>query len=133
MSGGRLDYFYSTLDEHVGDFGDKELDDLVKDLVRLFHDREWFLSGDICDGTWNEARDEFKRKWFTDIGRQERIETYLADIKEEMLSSFGILQRYCKNCTHWTCDDDSVYGKCDMVNGCMMHRSDSGCKAFNCK
>ena len=31
MSGGSLDYFYNTLQEHVGDFRDKELDHLVKD------------------------------------------------------------------------------------------------------
>ena len=26
MSGGSLDYFYSELESHVGDFGDKELE-----------------------------------------------------------------------------------------------------------
>ena len=66
MSGGSLDYFYSQLQEHIGDFKDKELDELVEDLAKLFHDREWYLSGDYCEGTWNEARDNFKKKWFTD-------------------------------------------------------------------
>lgn len=44
MSGGSLDYFYCQLEEHVGDFGDKELDELVNDLAELFHDREWILA-----------------------------------------------------------------------------------------
>ena len=37
MSGGSLDYFSCQLEDHVGDFGDKELDELVKDLAALFH------------------------------------------------------------------------------------------------
>ena len=80
MSGGSLNYFYCQLQDHVGDFGDKELDELVKDLAELFHDREWYLSADYGEGSWNEARDAFKAKWFTDHGRQERIEKYLSDI-----------------------------------------------------
>lgn len=83
MSGGSLDYFCYTLEDHVGDFGDKELDELVKDLAELFHDREWFLSGDTCEGEWNEARDKFKAKWFTKVGRAERIEKYLYEAVEE--------------------------------------------------
>jgi len=35
MSGGSLNYFYSQLEDHVGDFDDRELDDLVKDLAKL--------------------------------------------------------------------------------------------------
>lgn len=73
MSGGSLDYFYCQLQEHVGDFKDKELDDLVNDLAELFHDREWYLSGDTGEGNWNEARDNFKKKWFTETGRTARM------------------------------------------------------------
>lgn len=51
MSGGSLNYFYSQVEDHVGDFGDRELDDLVKDLAQLFHDREWFLSSDTNEGS----------------------------------------------------------------------------------
>ena len=90
MSGGSLNYFYNELGEHIGDFNDKELDELVKDLSKLFRDREWYLSGDTGEGTWNEARDSFKKKWFTDIGRHERITKYLDDIRTEVLESFGI-------------------------------------------
>lgn len=50
MSGGSLDYFYCQLREHVGDFGDRELDELVDDLADLFHDREWYLSADDDKG-----------------------------------------------------------------------------------
>lgn len=131
MSGGSLNYFYCDLEEHMGDLGDKELDDLVKDLATLFHDREWYLSGDTNEGTWNEARERFKKKWFTVHGRQERIETYLNAIREEVLKSLGLSQKYCKNCKHWTPekDDDHRYGDCDITKGCLMHRSES-CEKF---
>lgn len=133
MSGGSLDYFYCTLQEHVGDFGDKELDELVKDLAELFHDREWYLSSDTGVGDWNEARDAFKAKWFTEHGRQERIEKYLAEFVDEVRQTFGMSNRYCKNCTHWTeKDKDERYGKCEYKKYCVMHRSEN-CEKFEAK
>lgn len=80
-----FDYFFCILQDHTKDFGDKELDDMMEDLVELFHDREWFLSGDTGDGDWNEARDAFKEKWFTEHGRQERIEKYLVEFADEVV------------------------------------------------
>ena len=125
MSGGSLDYFCYTLEDHVNDLGDKELNDLVKDLSKLFHDREWFLSGDTCEGTWNEARDAFKAKWFAEHGRQERIEKYLAEFEDEVRKTFGMSKRYCKDCEHWTEEKkDSPYGHCAFEKYCLMHRSE---------
>ena len=63
MSGGSLNYFYEKLEEHASDFGDKELEKLVRDLSQLFYSREWYLSGDYGECKWNEARDKFKDKW----------------------------------------------------------------------
>ena len=126
MSGGSLNYFYSTLEDHVGDFGDKELDELVSDLAELFHDREWYLSADTGVGQWNEARDAFKDKWFKEGARQERIEKYLAEFAEEVRKSLGISEKYCKNCKHWTDTEyDGRYVKCEFHKNCLMHRSES--------
>lgn len=125
MSGGSLNYFYSSLEGHVGDFGDKELDDLVKDLAELFHAREWYLSSDIGVGQWNEARDDFKSKWFTKIGRQKRIDKYLRDFANEVRTSFGMSKIYCKTCKHWTATDDGIYGSCEYQKYCLTHRSES--------
>ena len=124
MSGGSLNYFYGDLEEHVGDFGDKELDDLVKDLAKLFHDREWYLSDDTNEGSWNEARDAFKAKWFKEGARQERIEKYLAEFTEEVRRALGFSVKYCKNCKHWTNSNDR-YGDCKFHEHCLMHRSES--------
>lgn len=132
MSGGSLDYFYSSMEDHVGDFDDHELDDLVKDMAELFHAREWFLSADTNEGKWCEARDAFKAKWFTDAGRKERIEKYLDGMKEKMLKSLGMSDRYCRNCGNWTQDDRKhyeEYGDCCLHESCLMHRSES-CEKF---
>lgn len=132
MSGGSLNYFYNDLESHVGDFGDKELDELVKDLAQLFHDREWYLSSDTCEGAWSEARDAFKEKWFTANGRQERIEKYLADLRDEVLKSFGMSDQYCINCAHFTPDERknySKYGHCSFHKSCLMHIKES-CEKF---
>lgn len=124
MSGGSLDYFYYQLESHIGDFGDKELDNLVKDLAELFHDREWYLSADTGKGDWVEARDAFKAKWFTEHGRQERIEQYLAEIRKKVMDTFGINNERCKNCKHWAVKRDP-YGKCTFADGYLNHRSES--------
>lgn len=128
MSGGSLNYFYCDLESHAGDFGDKELDDLVKDLAKLFHDREWFLSSDTCEGNWVEARDAFKAKWFDQTKRNERIEKYIDEMKEEMLKSFGISKKYCKNCKHWEQENRENYqdyGSCEFNKNCLMHKYES--------
>ena len=128
MSGGSLNYFYCVLQDHDKDFSDKELNDLVSDLAELFHDREWFLSGDTGEGSWNEARDAFKDKWFTRHGRQERIEKYIAEFTDEIRKTFGISKRYCKLCKHWQGREkpvyDGEYGDCEFHDGCLMHRSE---------
>lgn len=134
MSGGSLNYFYSQLEEHAGDFGDKELDELVKDLAGLFHDREWYLSADTGVGDWRKARDTFKAKWFTEHGRQERIEAYLAALAKEVRDAFGIGKDYCENCGHWYNSEkhDGEYGDCEKHKGCLWHRLEN-CEEFIAK
>lgn len=122
MSGGSLNYFYHSLEEHADDFGDKELKELCQDLAELFHDREWFLSGDTCEGEWNEKRDDFKHKWFGKGNRPERIERYLAEYAREIRLSIGIERDYCQNCKFWKTSSPGKYGKCEHKTGCMMHR-----------
>ena len=127
MSGGSLNYFYGYLEEHVGDLGDKELDNLVSDLAKLFHDREWELSGDIGKGDWVESKKAFKEKWFTPQGQNERIEQYLQEFTDEIRETFGMKTEYCESCKHWTKKPkvDSRYGKCVFEKHCLTHRSES--------
>lgn len=132
MSGGSLNYFYSSLEDHAGDFDDMELDDLVKDLSNLFYAREWYLSGDTSIGDWREARDAFKKKWFAQDARAERINKYFDELRFKVLDSFGLSDKYCKNCDHWTPGDENdpdEYGWCDLHKGGMEHRGYS-CSSF---
>ena len=126
MSGGALNYFYYQLEEHSHDFDDdRELNDLVQDLAELFHAREWCLSGDTGEGEWREAKQKFKRKWFTAYGRRERIEQYFDQIKAEFSDMVGINDdKVCQNCKHWTAESER-YGKCDIHDYDLNHRSDT--------
>lgn len=130
MSGGSLNYFYYQLEEHAGDFDDKELDELVKDLAGLFHDREWYLSGDTGKGDWRKSRDAFKEKWFTEHGRHERIEKYLDQLGDEVREMFGMSNKRCKACTYFKKkSDESEYGKCDFGKCRLMHEEED-CEKF---
>lgn len=57
------------------------------------HDREWYLSGDYGEDTWNESVREFKGKWFKS-SREERlkgmIETIFEEAKKECMQLIGV-------------------------------------------
>lgn len=123
MSGGSLGYFYNSLMEHVGDFGDVELDDLVKDLAKLFHAREWFLSSDTGEGDWCEARSKFKAKWFCKDSRDERFRRYIDEAAEKLRDEFGLNDhKRCETCKHWTPKRNS-YGECELETAYRTHRN----------
>lgn len=123
MSGGSLNYFYASLESHIGDFRDKELDDLVSDLSDLFYAREWYMSGDTSEGEYREAKDKFKAKWFGKGSRAKRIEKYLEDIKADVMAQFCEDDRKCMNCKYWTRESEK-YGKCEYETCHLWHRSE---------
>ena len=136
MSGGALNYFYNHLEEHANDLGDRELNDLVKDLSQLYHDREWCLSGDISDGQWNKARDDFKKKWLTPEGRESRMKGYLDECVEEMRYIVDPGSRkYCNSCGHWKRSERSTanYGKCDYETHCLFHEHSDKCRKYEAR
>lgn len=75
MSGGSKNYLYCAIEENfVGQMHDKEMDDLMRDIVTLAHDLEWYESGDYDKQDYTDSVKAFKRKWFgTD--RSERLKT----------------------------------------------------------
>lgn len=124
MSGGSLDYFYNDLIEHVGDFKDAELDDLVKDLAELFRAREWFLSSDTNEGVWREARKAFKQKWFYKDAHNERFRRYIEEAVEKLRDDFGLNDyKNCITCEHWTYKRGE-YGDCEFESEGYTHRSE---------
>ena len=94
MSGGSYNYMYSQInDEYVGRMHDLQLDAMMKDLVKVLHDLEWWQSSDTGEDTYRMAVTEFKKKWFkqTKIDVQKQIESEFEKTKDELLKEFDYL------------------------------------------
>ena len=77
MSGGSHDYmYYRVEEEYVGRMHDIELDDMMKDIVELLHDLEWYDSADYGENDYLETVAKFKAKWFNG-NRTERLRSYV--------------------------------------------------------
>ena len=93
MSGGSYNYEYCRVeDEYVGAMHDAELDEMMKDLVEVLHDVEWWQSSDICEDDYRKTVKAFKAKWF-DSDRGERlkpiIEREINKIRKELMDMIG--------------------------------------------
>lgn len=93
MSGGSMGYIYYQVEGEADRMGDRELIELVKDVAKLLHDREWYISGDYGDDAWNKSAREFKEKWFKS-SREERlkemIESIFEDARKECMELIGV-------------------------------------------
>jgi len=70
MSGGSYNYLYGQIeDEYVGRMYDPILNEMMKDLVVLLKDLEWWQSGDNAEEYYRKTVKEFKRKYFKDINK----------------------------------------------------------------
>lgn len=93
MSGGSYDYKYYTVEEYyVGFMHDAELDEMMKDLVKVLHDVEWWQSADIGEEDYRKTVNEFKARWFN-ANRGERlkpiIERKIDKVRTELLNIIG--------------------------------------------
>lgn len=82
MSGGSMNYLCYRIEEEADRMGDRELIALMKDVATLMHDREWYLSGDICVETWEKSAAAFKKKWFGS-SRMSRLKGFIEEAFEE--------------------------------------------------
>lgn len=103
MSGGRFNYaqsslcweLYPALNVDYGDdghkqsrmarkfnpFEDREVSELVWDVLCLIHSLDWYKSGDTGEDTYKDDVEWFKKKWLNrDI--KESVEEYKKDMKE---------------------------------------------------
>lgn len=95
MSGGSYNYMYCRIeDEYVGRMFDSQLDNMMKDLVKVLHDLEWWESCDYSEDTYRKTVTEFKKKWFkqTKIDVQKQIESKFERTKNELLKEFEYLK-----------------------------------------
>ena len=94
MSGGSHGYICWKVEEYaVGQMRDVELNEMIKDLVDVLHDLEWWESGDISQENYRETVTKFKKKWFVD-SRDERVERIINEecdkLRQELKSSLLI-------------------------------------------
>lgn len=93
MSGGSYGHHCYTVQEHyVGAMYDRELDEMMHDLVNVLHDVEWWQSGDIGEDSYRETVQWFKKKWFLS-DRVDRlkpvIDQAIKDLREELIEMIG--------------------------------------------
>lgn len=74
-------------------FEDKEISELVWDVLDLVHDFDWYISGDTSEDDWLEAKGLFKAKWLRSDG-QERckniVDGAVEELREELYKTFGL-------------------------------------------
>ena len=100
MSGGRFNYMDGTLkneiygwaDKPSNVFEDREISELVWDVLDLIHDYDWYTSGDTSEKDYLEAKSEFKKKWFNNRGVRIRriVDNAIEQCKNELYTTFGL-------------------------------------------
>lgn len=100
MSGGRFNYTDMTLKDEIfgwtnkpkNVFEDKEISELVWDVLELIHKYDWYTSGDTSEETYLKAKAEFKKKWFGDRDAciREIIDNTVQECKDELYKTFGL-------------------------------------------
>lgn len=94
MSGGSYSYIYNRVEEEcVNRMYDSQLNEMMKDLVKVLHDLEWWQSSDTGEDTYRMAVTKFKKKWFkqTKIDVQKQIESEFERTKDELMKEFEYL------------------------------------------
>lgn len=101
MSGGYYNYMYCRIEEeYIDRMYDSQLNEMMKDLVKVLHDLEWWQSCDTGENTYRNAVTKFKKKWFgqTKIDVQKQIESEFEQTKAELLKEFEYLKDVENEC-----------------------------------
>lgn len=98
MSGGHFDYADKALKndmfgyhhENKNPMEDREISNLVYDVLTLLHDFDWYKSGDTSEESYLTAKDKFKKKWLHNKNYQKEvleqiINDTLQETKDELL------------------------------------------------
>ena len=100
MSGGHFDYADERLKDVMfgwdNDFSnvleDREISELVFDVLNLIHDYDWYVSGDTCKDTYLKKKAAFKKKWFSNRGIRVRkmVDDALGELRQELYETFNL-------------------------------------------
>ena len=101
MSGGRFSYIDSSLKNEIfgwtdrprNIFEDREISELVWDILDLIHDFDWYASGDTDKEDYLASKSAFKKKWLDNRGVRVRriIDEAIQECKAELYDTYGIL------------------------------------------
>ena len=102
MSGGYFDYQDGRLKSEIfgwcdddsirNVFEDREISELVLDILNLIHDFDWYKSGDTCKDTYLKKKADFKKKWLSNRGVRVRhtIDTAIQELRDELYETYNL-------------------------------------------
>jgi len=100
MSGGRFDYQDSNLkstifgwtDKPANVFEDREISELVWDVLNLIHEFDWYQSGDTDEEDYLKAKKAFKTKWFgkNSVRVRRTIDAAIDELRTELYKTYGL-------------------------------------------
>jgi len=100
MSGGRFNYADFRLKDEIfgyhnkptNVFQDREISELVWDVLDLIHDYDWYASGDTSKATYLKQKAEFKKKWLSNRGVRVRqtVDTAIQELRDELYETFNL-------------------------------------------
>jgi len=101
MSGGRFEYLDSRLkseifgyssDKPINVFEDREISELVWDVLDLIHYYDWYASGDTRKETYLEKKAAFKKKWMSNRGVRVRriVDEALDEVRRELYETYNL-------------------------------------------
>jgi len=100
MNGGHFEYLDGRLKDEIfgyenkvkNVFEDREISELVFDMLDLIHEFDWYYSGDTGKETYLEAKAKFKKKWLSSRGVRIKhtIDKALDEVRAELYETYGI-------------------------------------------
>lgn len=106
MSGGKWDFKDEYLKDEIFGYSwnddnkwngydalkDRELSEMLFDMLTLLHDYDWFASGDTGESDWIEAKMKFKNKWLgsPEVRVRRVINQAVEELKGELYNIYGL-------------------------------------------
>lgn len=103
MSGGRFNYIDGNLKSEIfgwhceGEpipnvFEDREISELVYDILNLIHVFDYYDSGDTGKDKYLQKKAEFKRKWLNSCEDRVKyiVDNAINEVKQELYETYGI-------------------------------------------
>ena len=100
MSGGRFDYqdqylrseIFGYRDKPINVFEDREISELIWDVLNLIHDYDLYASCDTDKTDYLKTKQNFKHKWFgpSDKRIKHTIDEALDEVKKELYETYEL-------------------------------------------